>query len=605
MGNKQFKAEVKELLNIVINSLYTDKEIFIRELISNAADALEKYRYIQITNSDKILKDDNELCIKISCNLKENTITITDNGIGMDSNEIEEFLGTIAHSGTKELLKKIKDGEKPEVIGQFGVGFYSCFMVAKEVIVKSKSAFKGKQGVKWISNGNEEYTIEHEPDLSRGTSILVKLKEEYKQFADAQNVKELIKKYSNFIPYPIYINNEKINTIRAIWEENPQNIKEEEYKEFYKFIGNAYDDPMFYMHFKADVPIDIKALFFVPAFNIEKIGFSRFENGVSLYSQRVLISKELKELLPNFMRFIKGIIASEDISLNISRETMQNTQLIKKINNIVTKRFLKFLHEKMQKEREKYDTFFKEFGIFLKEGVVNSEGFKENIIPLLEFESSKEKDGKLISLKEYKERMKKDQKAIYFINGQNREQLDNSPYMELFKEKDIEVLYTYEVIDDYVLTNIKEFDGIKIMSIESENLEVDIKDKEEINDNIKDLCNWLKELFKNNNIDVKISKRLKNKPALLINKMEGTTNSLNKLFQGLNRNINLMPGHYHLEINPKHKIINNIINIKNKNKERAELLAYQLLDNAKLEAGLMIEPNKLVERIYRLMENIE
>ena len=398
----EFQAETKELLDIVTNSIYTDKEVFLRELISNASDALEKLRHVQVSGVD-VNDKDLPLEIRIYTDEKNGTITIQDTGIGMTKKEMEENLGVIARSGSKNFLKKAKDevsfihvcsysqGKAGDLgnslIGHFGVGFYAAFMVADHVDVYSHSATENETYC-WSSEGSGSYEITKSSSTQRGTTIVLHLKEDQKKFAIDQTINRIIKKYSNFVNHPIRLNGKEVNTVHAIWAMDKNKITEQEYLDFYHFIGQGWDTPMFRLHFTADAPIELKALFYVGSMQTEKMGLGRMEPGVSLYSRKVLIESHSKTLLPEWMRFVYGVVDSEDIPLSISRENMQDSLLVKRIRKILTKKFLRFLNDKSKKDRLEYYAFWNEFNSFLKEGVIQDYDNRQDLASILMFESS-------------------------------------------------------------------------------------------------------------------------------------------------------------------------------------------------------------------------
>ena len=382
---QEFQAEVRQILDIVINSLYKDREIFVRELISNASDALEKLRHLQIT--EKKIQDDNlELEINVTTDDQAGTLTIQDFGVGMTADELVENLGTIAHSGSKEFLEALQtDGTQNEaLIGQFGVGFYSSFMVADEVTVYTHSWKQGETGQKWVSDGSE-YQLEESEGQRRGAKIVVKLKEEHKEFAGADRVKGIIQRYSSFVPFPVNLNGEKVNVVEALWLRKASGIKNEEYLEFYKFQANAFDEPQFKLHFQSDAPLAINALLFTPKENMERFGIRRETAGVALHCRKVLIEAEPKGLFPEWLRYLRGVVDSADLPLNVSRETMQDSALIRKLNQVLTKRYLKSLRDKAKKRPEEYETFWKQFGNHLKEGAATDFEHRENVAKLLRY----------------------------------------------------------------------------------------------------------------------------------------------------------------------------------------------------------------------------
>lgn len=605
----EFQAEVKQLLNIVINSLYTDREIFLRELISNAADALEKFRYLRLTEKD-VFDTELPLEIKIEVDEKEKTISIADTGIGMSKEEIIENLGTIAHSGSRAFLRHLAETDKKDVnlIGQFGVGFYSAFMVAGRVKVFTRSYRPNDQGYLWVSEGAGNYSLTALEGLNRGTRILLELKEDAGEFVSADNIKKIIKRYSGFVPFPIMVNGEKVNTVQAIWSLNKNEVKEEEYNEFYKYIANAFDGPMYRLHFSADAPLAINALLFVPENNYERYGFGKTEPGVNLYCRKVLIQQQAEGLLPEWLRFLKGVLDSEEIPLNISRETMQDSALMAKLRRVVTGRFLKFLAEQAKNDPDKYVKFWDTFGMFLKEGATSDFQHRKDIAPLLRFESSKSEPGKYTSLSEYVSRMKEDQKNIYFINGPNREVIEAGPYLEAFKIRDIEVIYTHEPIDDFVLSNLAEFEGKKLVSADQSDLDLPEADEKMQNNEEKldsltlaNLTTWLQQALEGKVEEVRESNRLVDSPAVLINLDSYMTGTMQRVMQMVNKDSAGMIRKA-LEINPKHKLIKGLAELRKKDEEFAKLAAEQLYDNTLISAGMIADPRGMVDRMYKIME---
>ena len=395
----QFQAEVRQLLDIVINALYSDREIFVRELVSNASDALEKLRLKQLTDSN-IYQPDKPLEITVTTDKENKTITIADTGIGMTEADLVENLGTIAHSGTKKFMEALKQKQEggADLIGQFGVGFYSSFMVADRVEVFTRSYEPEAASLRWSSDGREGYSIETlaEP-LDRGTRIVIRLKDEYEEFSQEYRVKELLRRYSNFVGFPLNFNGEHINTVQAIWSKSKSDVKPEEYDEFYQFISHTDEKPLSYMHFSADAPIALNALLFIPRRNPEMFGFGRVDANVALYCKRVLIDAKPEGLLPEWLRFLNGVVDSEDLPLNISREMLQDNSLVRKISDIITKRFIKHLEKLAKDDQETYREFYAQFSRYLKEGVVTSWPNKESLGKLLRFESTATEPGETTS----------------------------------------------------------------------------------------------------------------------------------------------------------------------------------------------------------------
>ncbi|NIP31150.1 MAG: molecular chaperone HtpG [Candidatus Dadabacteria bacterium] len=605
----EFQAEVKKLLDIVIHSLYTDKEIFIRELVSNASDALEKLRYIQLSET-KIFDEKLPLEIEVKTNNEDNTITIIDHGIGMTEEELVQNLGTIAHSGSKSFLEAVKKGESlsENLIGQFGVGFYSSFMVADSVEVYTHSYKEDGKHLIWKSDGSGTFEISEGKGIRRGTKIVVHLKEDEKDFSDEHKVDHILKKYSSFVQFPIKLNGEQINKVEAIWLRNKNEIKDDEYNEFYKFQTNAFDEPGFRLHFSSEAPIDINTLLFVPSDNIEKMGFGRMEPGVSLYCKKILIDPNPKGLLPEWLRFLKGVVDSADLPLNISRETMQDSNLVVKLNSTITKRFLKFLEDKSKEDTEKYNEFYSKFGFFIKEGAASDFQYREQLQRLLRFESSKSEKEKLVSFEQYVSNMPEDQSEIYYLFGPNRESIEDGPQMEAFKSKDMEVLFIYEPIDEFVMSNLKEFDGKKIVSADSSDLKLDeiIDDSKESMSVVdsENLCTWIKETLGDKVDKVRVSKRLVESPVIALNSDEFMSHSMKKIMKVMT-NDDKSDFKINLEINSSHELIKKLFNLKDNNTELAKIVVEQIYDNALLAAGFIEDPRNMVGRIYKILEHVE
>lgn len=614
---KEFQAEVKKLLDIVIHSLYTERDIFIRELISNAADALEKFRH-QSLLEEEVFDSHVPLEITIDVDEKNHTLTITDTGIGMTREELEENLGTIAHSGSNTFLAELAEAAKNDVslIGQFGVGFYSVFMAGKSVRVLTRSYRPDAEGYEWSSDGSGSYTLKPEEGLRRGTRIIVELKDDAHEFASEDKIKQVIKQYSNFAPFPILVKGETINTVQALWKRSKKEIKEEEYTEFYRFIGNAFDDPRFRLHFTADAPLAINAILFVPGENIERLGFGRMKPGVNLYCQKVLIEQHSENILPEWLRFLKGIVDSEDLPLNISRQALQDSALVAKLRQVLTKRFLKFLAEQAKKDAAKFDEFFIEFGTYLKEGATMDFAYRDEIAGLLRFESSKSEAGALTSLAAYVERMADGQEDIYYINGPSRLAAEAGPYVEAFRKRDIEIIFTLEPIDDFVMSHLGEFDGKKLVSADRADLDLSaIKSEDAAGEKEAEaalepevatsLTAWIKETLGERVKDVIVSKRLVDSPAIIVNPDGYMTSTMERVMQAarLEKGETLPDvGSKNLEINTGHSLIRQLSILRGTDEEFAGNVIEQVFDNALIQAGLMVDPRRMVERSYKILE---
>ena len=604
----EFQAEIKQLLDIVIHSLYTDKEIFVRELVSNASDALEKLRHTQLT--EKEIHDDKlGLEINLTTDDKAKTLTLQDYGIGMTRAELVENLGTIAHSGSKQFLKAWGEGDKKNanLIGQFGVGFYSAFMVAKSVKVYSHSWKTGEAGHVWSSDGSGSYEIEEVEGLSRGSKIVIELKDDCADYANEGRIKAILERYSAFVSFPINLNGQHINTVQALWLRSKSEIKEEEYNEFYKFQSHAYDEPSLRLHFSADAPLAINALLFVPQENTEKMGMSRLEPAVSLYCRKVLIDAAPKDLLPEWLRFLKGVVDSEDLPLNISRETMQDKALIEKLNKVITKRFLKFLDEEATQRPDSFIKFYANFGIYLKEGAALDFTHKDQLVKLLRFESSLTDKSKHTSLADYVSRMGADQKEIYYLTGANRSTVESGPYLEAFKARNLEVLFCYEPVDEYVMNNVREFDGKKLIA--ADHGDVKLTDLPQADgalsaDDTKTLTTWMKASLGERVAEVKASDRLVDSPALAINADKFMTAHMRRMMKAMNKDGADMPQRVNLEINPRSAVMKRLFETHTAAPEKAKLVAEQILDNALISAGMLEDATPMVARLYKLLESV-
>jgi len=602
-----FQAEIQQLLDIVIHSLYTDKEIFVRELISNAADACEKLRFTQ-SSGQSVYQSEIAPGISLTTDEAAGTVTITDTGLGMTHGELVENLGTIAHSGTKAFLKQLAEEKKPDVglIGQFGVGFYSAFMVARKVTVLSRSFAPDEPGWQWTSEGGGGYEITPAADLPRGTKITLELKDDAKDFAKESTIEHIIQRYSSFVPFPLELNTKRLNNVQAIWARNKNEIKEEEYNEFYTFVGHDHDKPLFRLHFTADAPLAIQALLFVPGRNFETMGMGRLDSEVNLYCRKVLIQAKAKGLFPEWLRFLKGVVDSEDLPLNISRETMQDTSLMQKLNKVLTSRFLKFLDEQSEKEADAYEKFYHEYQRFLKEGVVTDFTHKEALGKLLRFESSTLDKGKSTSLADYVKRMSGDQKEIYCLLAPNRAAAEASPYFEVFKERKFEVLFLYDAWDEFVMEHLHTFDGKPLKLAEKADLNLSAKKDGALSeDAAKSLSQWLKETLGDKVGEVRASHRLVDSPAVVVDSDKFMTASMRRIMKAMKQDGPEMPAaKQDFEINPAHPIMARLDAMRLKDPALAGSVAEQILDNARVAAGLLEDPRAMLTRLNTLLEKV-
>ena len=600
-----FQAEVRQLLDIVIHSLYTDKEIFVRELVSNASDALEKMRLKQLTEKG-IYEADRELAIEITTDEEAKTITIADSGIGMNKEELVENLGTIAHSGTKAFLEKMKEGgSDADVIGQFGVGFYSAFMAAYKVEVVTHSWEEGTKGHTWSSDGTTGYSIDETAEAQRGCKIIVHLKDDMAEFSQEARIKSILEKYSNFVSFPIKLNEEHINKVEALWLKNKKEVTEEQYSEFYKFTAHAFDEPRYTMHFSADAPLAINALLFTPTENTEQFGMGQMEAGVSLYCKKVLIDAKPEKLLPEWLRFLRGVIDSADLPLNISRESMQDSALVQKLNTLITKRYLKFLDKEAKDNPESYLDFYKKFSRFLKEGIATSYEHQEQLANLLRFESSMQESGEFTNFAQYIDRAKDEQESIYYLTGMSRDAIESGPYLEAFKARGLEVCFFTEPVDQYVMEALPEFKGKKLVS--ADRAEIDLDDVATEGEALSEkdseqLIEFLEKELTARVDKVEASGRLVDSPVAALTPKDAPNAQMRAMMQSMGQDMPATKAT--LEINPRHAVIHGLHKLMSTDEDTAKLIAQQLTDNALLSAGLLENAHQMSTRMNQLIEKL-
>lgn len=625
MKKREFKTESKRVLDLMINSIYTNKEIFLRELVSNASDALDKLYYLSLTNKDIKVKK-NELEIKIDVDKEKRTLTITDNGCGMTEEELENNLGVIAESGSLH-FKEENDGKKDvNIIGQFGVGFYSAFMVSSKVVVESKS-YKDEESHIWESTGVDGYTISKGKKETTGTKITLYLKEDtedynYSDLLTEYKIRDIIKKYSDYISYPIkmmventrkkensdeyetYTEEATLNSRIPLWKKDKKKIKEEEYNNFYTDKFYDYSEPLKVMHFNMEGNVNFTALLYIPSHAPYDFYSKEYEKGLSLYTNGVLIMDKCKELLPDYFGFVKGIIDTEDIPLNISRETLQDDKNIKLIAKSIESKVKKELLSMIDNERDKYEEFYKAFGMGLKFGIYNDYGMnKDKLSDLIMFYSSKDK--KLTTLKEYVSRMKEGQETIYYASGETVDKIDMLPQVEAVKDK-YEVLYLTEYVDEFSIMTLSEYDGKKFKNVSSENADLSTEEEKkhinEINDNNKDMLAEMKEILKDNVKEVKFTNKLKNHPVCLTTEGEIST-SMEKVINSMPTGEKIKASEV-LEINSNHKISDKLKELYKDNKEEFEKYTKVIYFEARLIEGLPIEnPTEMSNLMCDIMAN--
>ena len=605
-----FQAEIQQLLDIVIHSLYTDRDIFIRELISNAADACEKLRFLQSSGSVPV-DADRALSIEVKTDEAAGTLTIADSGVGMTRADLVENLGTIARSGTKAFLQQLAENKRPDarLIGQFGVGFYSAFMVASRVTVLTRSHLAGEQGWTWTSESAGGYEIEPADDLPRGTQVVLHLKDDAKEFAKADEITRLVKRYSSFIQFPIDVNGTRLNTIQAIWSRPKNDVSDADYNAFYQYVGHDHEEPLLRLHFSADAPIAIQALLFVPKRNWENIGLGRTDPAVNLYCRKVLIQDHVKGLLPDWLRFVKGVVDSEDLPLNISRETMQDTTLLQKLNKALTGRFLKFLEETAEKDAASYEAFYAEYARCVKEGIVTDFTHAEALGRLLRFESSVTEKGKLTSLAEYVKRMPSDQVEIFYLLAPTREAAEASPYYEAFRSRGFEVLFVHDPWDEFVMEHLRTFESKPLKAAEKADVEATQPPTPEgglPDSDAAALAGWLKEKLGDRVGAVRASKRLVDSPAVVVDADRHMTASMRRLLKAMqpDEGAAAPPETQDLEVNPRHPVVIRLNAVRRSDEPLATQVAEQLLDNARVAAGLLEDPRAMLTRLNTLLARV-
>jgi len=621
MSNHKFQTEVNQLLHLIIHSLYSHKEIFLRELISNSSDAMDKLRYLTLTD-EKYKSINQQPRVDISFEEKSNvkTLIISDNGIGMNEQDLIENLGTIASSGTKKFVSQLTGDEKKDanLIGQFGVGFYSCFMVADKAEVISKKAGEDK-AFKWTSNGKDGYDLEETERESFGTTIILHLNEEGVEYANRWQIQNIIKKYSNHIAFPIYLSyidtkyegegddkkpvvemkTEQINSASALWKRPKSELKDEDYNEFYKSISHDYDDPMITIHTRAEGTLDYTTLFFVPKKAPVDLFRADYKAGVKLYVKRVFITDDEKELMPTYLRFVKGIIDSEDLPLNVSREILQQNKTLAKIKSNSVKKILTELLE-YAKDNDKYKEFYDEYGRPMKEGLYQDFENRETLMELVRFKSTKMEG--YTSFGEYQSRMKPEQKSIYYITGTNEKVLRNSPLLELYKEKDIEVLILDDEIDEIVIPSLNKYREVELKSVNRSDAAEDLKTGEDKKDEdeIKSLVDRVKKVLGEKVKEVKASTRLSGSPCCIVADQNDPTVQMQSILKAMGQNApdTIKPI---LEINPNNSIIKKM-NAMQDNLE-FENACNLLLDQALLIEGAKIEnPTDFINRLNSFMD---
>jgi molecular chaperone HtpG len=609
-----FQAEIKQLLHLLAHSLYQSREIAVRELISNASDALDKMRYVALTDESR--RDDAPLEITLEGREADRELVIRDNGVGMTRDELVTNLGTIAHSGSREFLKAAAgQGDKSlSLIGQFGVGFYSAFMLADRVRVRTRS-YRESDGWEWESDGTGSFRVRPAEGLPRGTEVVLHLKEDAKEFTDPWKIKAVVRRYSSFVPHPIKIGGEVINDQKPIWVEPRSQVTEEQYRQFFQHLTHHSDEsPLWHLHLAADSPIQFRAIVYCPPTNTELLGFGRDEHGLSLCAKRVLVQSDCRDLLPEYLRFLRGIVDSEDLPLNVSRETLQDNSVIRKIRNTLVKNVFDKLEKQAEESPPDYLTFYRQFGPILKEGIARDVANRDRVAKLLRFLSSHAEDPDApTSLADYVKRAPEGQKVIYYLGAPDLAALKKSPNLEIFRRRGIEVLYLTDPIDEFVLSTLGTFEGHPLSSIDAADVELpegaeaktgEAKPEGEkpSSGSLARVLGLFREALGDRVKDVRESKRLIDSPCCLVTAEGGLSVQMQRLLKMANKDFPAVARI--LEINPSSPLIRRLAGLT-ANPEHHEFIrrcALQLWSNALLLEGAVVEPEAIVARNQAFME---
>jgi len=599
-----FQAEVQQLLELVVHSLYSDREIFLRELVSNASDALDRARFASLQRSD-LRAVEGEPSITIAVDQAKGTITLTDNGIGLTREQTIEHLGTIARSGTKAFAQMLKErGSSAEgLIGQFGVGFYASFMVAHRVEVQSLSGEPDAEPVHWVSEGTGTFTVETGTRTTRGTDVILHTKAEAAEFLDDARLREIVERHSDFVQYPIRIGDEQVNQSQALWTRAPSEVTADEYKTFYKHVCGDWQDPLAWVHFRSEAPLEFSAALFVPEKRPSDLDHPDVKRGLKLYQRRVLVLEHAEAFLPRYLRFVRGVVDAPEVSLNVSREILQNTPVIQAIRKQLVKRTLRRLKEISREEPSTYRAFWESFGATIKEGVADDADNKDALVPLLRFRTTSSTDEEpWRDLAAIKADLKEGQDAIWYLTGLDLERMKLSPQLERFKKKGFEVILLSDPVDEWVVMNLTEFDGTPLKSVARGELDASEDDPiaEEARKQAEPFASWLAGLLGGAVQSVRPSKRLTESPAVLVDSDWGVSANMERILRAARQEG--PKAQRILEINPEHALVQRLVGLHRDGKsEQAEPLARLLLDYAKIAEGNVDDASGFAKRLAALM----
>ena len=606
METNRFEADVRQILHLVTHSLYSDREVFLRELVSNASDALDKVRFLGLQRDDLRGKD-GEPSIRLSFDADAGTVTIEDDGIGLTEEEAREHLGTIARSGTSAFADALKEkGENPEaLIGQFGVGFYSAFMVADEVTVESLSALPDAKAITWKSDGGDGYELVEGSRTERGTAITLKLREDAQEFADENKLSGIIRKHSDFVPWPVMMGDEQTNRAKAIWTQSPSEVSDEDYTDLYKHVSMDWQEPLTHIHIRAEGTLQFNAILFIPKNRPWQLDRLDYKVGVQLFQKGVKVLDHADDVVPRFLRFVSGVVDSPDLDLNVSREILQQTPIVKAIRKQITKKLLKHLAAEAKKEGDTYIQFWSEFGHILKEGIAeDADNSKELLTGLLRFETT-ESEGVAMSLAELKEGMIDGQDALWYYTSVDKERIQSAPVLEGFRKRDWEVMLMTDPVDEWVAMSLNEFDGVPLKSVLTGELPEDDADEDEDTKKAKDearpLISWMGEILQSEVAEVRASSRLTDSPSVLVDTEGGMGSNMERILKAANQEVG--PGAQRvLEINPNHSLVKTLAKLNNDGQTGLEPFARLLLDHAAIAEGRLDDPQGFASRLQTLME---
>jgi molecular chaperone HtpG len=598
-----FRAEVRQLLQILAHSLYSDREIFLRELISNASDALHRLQFEMLTNRE-VWEPEAELTVRISVDEAAKTVTIEDSGIGMTAEELSEHLGTIAQSSARAILERLEAGQRGTIIGQFGVGFYSAFVVADEVTVISRSYRPAASAARWQSRGDDSYTVGPAEREQRGTTVILKLKEEAAEFASDWRLRQIVRKHSNYVAFPIFIGSEQANQQTALWRQPSRQVEAKEYNELYQQLTFDYSEPLLHVHLSSEAPVDLHTILYVPSRRERGLIERQVEGKIRLYSRKILIQEEAKELLPSYLRFIEGVVDSEDLPLNVARETVQSSPVLQRIRTTLTGRLLRALTELAEKEPERYATLWQEFGLFFKEGLATDPSARDELLPLLRFNTTASGEG-LASLADYAGRMIDGQEEIYYVLTSDLESARRSPHLEPLAERGLEALLLHELVDGFMLNGLREYAGHKLRNVDDPSLT--LPGAGQAPAALVDDAGFVRLVERGKAVlgerigGVRASNMLRSSPARLVAAENAPNREMERIQRLMNQDYQAPPRL--LELNRGHQLIADLARLIEREPEAplVTMLIEQLYESALLLEGLHPNPASMVERIQTLM----